>query len=85
MTEPADPDDKTLLEFVARFAGVSEQSGFNWRINVPDYLHSVDAWLRDVAPKITGSMPAGVSYALGRIMNDDPRVKVGPHAGVLRR
>ena len=67
MTRP-DPTDKELLEFVARFAGWGNlgthdgmfgRSEFlmGWKegrkMPVPDYLNSVDAWLRDVWPKIT--------------------------------
>ena len=69
----SDPDDKTLLEFVARFAGWDDlvwgpASGqLRTRQNVshsipdndayvPDYLHSVDAWLRDVWPKVEGML-----------------------------
>lgn len=61
------PDDKTLFEFVARFAGwmdfdrgptgtggpVATRAGMAGRQNaVPNYLRSVDAWLRDVWPKV---------------------------------
>lgn len=65
-----DPTDKTLLEFVARFAGWFELSwskgplgewpeetlvGYYDKYStskVPDYLNSVDVWLRDVWPKV---------------------------------
>lgn len=57
-----DPTDRELLEFVARFAGWTELKwsdpdwvcGFHAETNrisvLPNYLHSVDAWLRDVVP-----------------------------------
>lgn len=61
-----DPTDAELLEFVARFAGwrdfdhgpgkqvwgFTDNTGPSQWLQVPDYLHSVDAWLRDVWPKI---------------------------------
>lgn len=63
MTDPT--DDKTLLEWIARFCGwhdLQTQPGVTlfgclhpkhpFPSSVPDYLGSVDAWLRDVWPKI---------------------------------
>lgn len=60
-----DPDDKTLLEFVSRFAGWENPrfiskgvwegtppgGGFSGA-HVPDYLNDLNAWHRDVAPRI---------------------------------
>lgn len=68
----SDPDDKTLLEFVARFAGWTELTSEAGRIygvppshykghcftELPDYLHSVDAFIMDVWPKMTLNLGA---------------------------
>ena len=65
MTRP-DPTDAELLEFVARFAGWTEltsEAGIVYGVPpsnykghcftmMPGYLNSVDAWLRDVWPKM---------------------------------
>lgn len=60
-----EPDDRELLEFAARFAGWRELKRYGDRPElcgrhddyeeveeIPDYLNSVDAWLRDVWPKV---------------------------------
>lgn len=58
-----DPTDKELLEFVARFAGWRDlqlrgrsilfgKQDTAIEYEIPDYLRSVDAWLRDVWPVV---------------------------------
>ncbi len=74
-----DPDDKTLLEFTARFCGWREVMFYGGRPElcgrhddyeeveqIPDYLHSVDAWLSDVWPKVkdSGIMHRVASFVL---------------------
>ena len=64
--ETQDPTDAVLFRFVAEFCGWRNVSWNdkirfwegdpigNPRTYLPDYLGSVDAWLRDVWPKVVG-------------------------------
>jgi hypothetical protein len=58
-----DPDDKTLSRFIAEFVGWrrfddaqdpgwNQPDGMFTYCDPPDYINSVDAWLRDVMPVV---------------------------------
>lgn len=73
-----EPDDKTLLEFVRRFAGWtiadSDRAGSMWITPardsyvapalVTDYLRSVDAWLSDVVPVLNRTPTLRLRWAI---------------------
>jgi hypothetical protein len=71
-----DPDDKVLLEFVRQFAGWKPGRGSTaglWERpvgavyctgeSIPDYLHDLNAWHKDVWPKILEIDPRGTFAA----------------------
>lgn len=89
MTRP-DPTDKELLEFVARFVGWDSieytilgkpMESTSGRL-IPDYLNSVDAWLRDVWPKVEAQPMLGCLWMaeLERIITHGPIRQVNADA-----
>ena len=74
------PDDRTLLDFVAQFVGLplevpmpmtgrDDFTSYRRNPDIPNYLNSVDAWLRDVWPAVTGLQARDWYPKLAKVMD----------------